>query len=81
VFRRLLTGVKKFNLEPERGLAYLEEEGFFSHTPQAVARFLFRQERLSKKQIGQNYCRRERFAMPPTVKQLLSVVNPDPEDL
>jgi hypothetical protein len=54
VFRRLLTGVKKFNLEPERGLAYLEEEGFFSHTPQAVARFLFRQERLSKKQIGQN---------------------------
>jgi hypothetical protein len=46
--------VKKFNLEPERGLAYLEEEGFFSHTPQAVARFLFRQERLSKKQIGQN---------------------------
>lgn len=50
--RRLLAGVKQFNLEPERGLQYLEEAGYFSHTPQAVARFLFRQERLSKKQIG-----------------------------
>ena len=52
VYRRLLTGVKQFNLEPERGLSYLEEAGFFSHTPQGVAKFLFRQERLSKKQIG-----------------------------
>ena len=58
--RRLLTGVKMFNLEPERGLHYLEEAGFFSHTPPAVAKFLFRQERLSKKQIGEHvgaHCR------------------------
>jgi hypothetical protein len=46
--------VKQFNLDPERGLHYLEEAGFFTHTPQGVARFLFRQERLSKKQIGEN---------------------------
>ena len=52
MYRRLLTGVKQFNLEPERGLSYLEEAGFFSHTPQGVAKFLFRLERLSKTQIG-----------------------------
>merc|ERR1711962_1282022 len=50
--RALLYGIKQFNLEPSRGLTYLEETGFLSQTPESVARFLFRQERLSKKQIG-----------------------------
>lgn len=50
--RKLLYGVKQFNLEPERGLKYLEESGFVDQTPESIAKFLFRQERLSKKQIG-----------------------------
>ena len=51
-FRMLLYGVKQFNLQPERGLKYLEENGFVENNPESVAKFLFRQERLSKKQIG-----------------------------
>ena len=51
-FRMLLHGVKQFNLQPERGLKYLQENGFLESTPESVAIFLFRQERLSKKQIG-----------------------------
>ena len=49
----MLYGVKQFNLHPERGLKYLEENGFLENSPESVARFLFRQERLSKKQIGE----------------------------
>ena len=48
----LLYGVKQFNLQPDRGLKYLEENGFLENNPESVAKFLFRQERLSKKQIG-----------------------------
>lgn len=50
--RKLLTGVKQFNLDPDNGLKYLEESGFIEPNPQSTAKFLFRQERLSKKQIG-----------------------------
>jgi len=50
--RKLLNGVKAFNLEPERGLKYLQEFNFIQPTAESVAKFLFRQERLSKKQIG-----------------------------
>jgi len=50
--RNLLYGVKQFNLQPERGLKYLQENGFIENNPESVAKFLFRQERLSKKQIG-----------------------------
>jgi len=45
--RMLLHGVKQFNLQPERGLKYLQENGFLESTPESVAK-----ERLSKKQIG-----------------------------
>ena len=51
-FRKLLNGIKQFNLDPEKGLKYLEGSGFLEKTPESVAKFLFRQERLSKKQIG-----------------------------
>ena len=57
VFRALLYGVKQFNLEPSRGVAYLQESGFLESNPESVARFLFRQERLSKKQIGGEWWR------------------------
>ena len=50
--RLLLHGVKQFNLDPVKGLKLLEERGFLQMTPESVAQFLFRQERLSKKQIG-----------------------------
>ena len=50
--RLLLHGVKQFNLDPMKGLKLLEERGFLEMTPESVAQFLFRQERLSKKQIG-----------------------------
>merc|ERR1712242_669106 len=50
--RKLLNGIKQFNLDPEKGLKYLEGSGFLEKTPESVAKFLFRQERLSKKQIG-----------------------------
>jgi hypothetical protein len=50
--RLLLHGVKQFNLDPVKGLNLLEERGFLEMTPASVAQFLFRQERLSKKQIG-----------------------------
>jgi len=50
--RLLLHGVKQFNLDPVKGLKLLEERGFLEMTPESVAQFLFRQERLSKKQIG-----------------------------
>jgi cytohesin len=50
--RLLLHGVKQFNLDPQKGLKLLEERGFLEMTPESVAQFLFRQERLSKKQIG-----------------------------
>ena len=51
--RKLLYGVKQFNLEPSRGLKYLQESAFVTTDPESVAKFLFRQERLSKKQIGE----------------------------
>jgi len=51
--RKLLYGVKQFNLEASRGLEYLGEAGLLTpSSAEAVARFLYRQERLSKKQIG-----------------------------
>ena len=45
--------MKQFNLEPSRGLKYLEEAAFVTDDPESVAKFLFRQERLSKRQIGE----------------------------
>jgi len=50
--RLLLHGVKQFNLDPVKGLKLLVERGFLEMTAESVAKFLFRQERLSKKQIG-----------------------------
>merc|ERR1711936_1235207 len=50
--RKLLHGIKHFNLNVEKGLKYLQDGGFVEDNPESVAQFLFRQERLSKKQIG-----------------------------
>ena len=50
--RKLYHATKQFNLNVEKGLKILQEGGFVDETPESVAKFLFRQERLSKKQIG-----------------------------
>ena len=53
--KQVLYGVKQFNLDPEKGLKYLEEKCVIEFTPDSIAKFLFDQDRLSKKQIGENY--------------------------
>ena len=51
--KKLLYAVKQFNLEPSRGITLLDESGFVNRSdPKALAGFLFREGRLSKKQIG-----------------------------
>ena len=50
--KKLLYGIKHFNLNVQKGLKILQENEFVDETPESVAKFLFRQERLSKKQIG-----------------------------
>jgi hypothetical protein len=51
--KKLLLGVKQFNLDPKKGLDFLDKAGFLdSANPEEVANFLFREGRLSKKQIG-----------------------------
>ena len=50
--RKLYHAIKHFNLNVEKGLKILKDGGFVDDTPESVAKFLFRQERLSKKQIG-----------------------------
>ena len=52
--KKLLHGIKQFNLDPAKGLEILEEKGYIKMEPQSLASFLLNQERLSKKQIGQN---------------------------
>jgi Sec7-like guanine-nucleotide exchange factor len=51
--KKLLLGVKQFNLDPKKGLEFLEKAGFLDSTSaDEVANFLYREGRLSKKQIG-----------------------------
>ncbi len=51
--KKLLLGVKQFNLDPKKGLEFLDKAGFLDSTnPDEVASFLYREGRLSKKQIG-----------------------------
>ena len=51
--KKLLHGIKQFNLDPAKGLEILEERGYIKMEPQSLASFLLNQERLSKKQIGE----------------------------
>jgi len=51
--KKLLHGVKQFNLDPKRGLDYLTKGEFLNKdSASEVALFLYREGRLSKKQIG-----------------------------
>ena len=50
--KKLLHGIKQFNLDPDKGLEILEERGYIKMEPEPLAEFLMNQERLSKKQIG-----------------------------
>lgn len=55
--KKLLDGIKKFNLDPKKGLDYLVQASVLESpdldtSAKATAQFLFREGRLSKKQIG-----------------------------
>jgi len=51
--KKLLHGVKQFNLDAKTGLEYLSKGGILTQTSaKEVALFLYREGRLSKKQIG-----------------------------
>jgi len=51
--KKSLHGVKQFNLDAKRGLDYLSKSGILDKTSaKEVAQFLYREGRLSKKQIG-----------------------------
>jgi brefeldin A-inhibited guanine nucleotide-exchange protein len=46
--------IKQFNFKPKRGIKLLLEEGFIPHsTPEEIALFLLREEKLDKAQIGE----------------------------
>jgi len=66
--RQLLYGVKQFNLDPKEGLKYLEEKGFLRLNPENIAKFLFEQDRLSKRQIGNYLGSRDEFQQSVLVK-------------
>ena len=59
--KKLLHGIKQFNLDPAKGLQILEERGYIKMEPQTLAAFLLNQERLSKKQIGEFMARLLQF--------------------
>ena len=50
--KQVLYGVKQFNLDPGKGLNYLQDKLLVQETPESIAQFLFEQDRLSKKAIG-----------------------------
>ena len=50
----LSNAIKQFNFKPKRGIKLLLEEGFIPHsTPEEIALFLLREEKLDKAQIGE----------------------------
>jgi brefeldin A-inhibited guanine nucleotide-exchange protein len=50
----LTNAIKQFNFKPKRGIKMLVAEGFIpSDSPEDIARFLLREERLDKAQIGE----------------------------
>lgn len=50
----LANAIKQFNFKPKRGIKLLISEGFIpSDSPQDIAQFLLREERLDKAQIGE----------------------------
>ncbi|TRY80813.1 hypothetical protein TCAL_09275 [Tigriopus californicus] len=60
--KSLLYGIKQYNLEPKRGIEYLLNAGFLpENDAKSVAQFLFREGRLSKRQIGKYIGGHEEF--------------------
>ncbi|XP_076147569.1 cytohesin-4-like [Alosa pseudoharengus] len=50
--KQLSRGKKKFNMDPKKGVNYLVENKLLDWTPQAVAKFLYKQDGLNKTAIG-----------------------------
>ncbi|KAL6077477.1 Brefeldin A-inhibited guanine nucleotide-exchange protein 1 [Balamuthia mandrillaris] len=54
--QQLQEGIEKFNINPTKGIQYLEAAGILEHTPESVAKFLKENnEKLDKYQIGQYF--------------------------
>lgn len=50
--KQLIIGKKKFNMDPKKGLEFLVSNELVKHTPEDVAKFLYKGEGLSKTAIG-----------------------------
>ncbi|XP_029584143.1 cytohesin-3-like isoform X5 [Salmo trutta] len=50
--KRFLSGKKKFNMDPQKGIQYLVDNDLLEWTAEAVAEFLYKEEGLNKTAIG-----------------------------
>ncbi|XP_071031805.1 cytohesin-3-like isoform X4 [Oncorhynchus clarkii lewisi] len=50
--KRFLSGKKKFNMDPKKGIQYLVDNDLLEWTAEAVAEFLYKEEGLNKTAIG-----------------------------
>ncbi|EEB19808.1 Cytohesin-1, putative [Pediculus humanus corporis] len=50
--KQLSIGRKKFNMDPKKGIEYLQEHGLLQATPEDVAAYLYKGEGLNKTAIG-----------------------------
>ncbi|CAB3402792.1 unnamed protein product [Caenorhabditis bovis] len=61
--RILLTGRKKFNQDPWKGLDYLAEKGFVARDPKTFAQWMYKGDGLSKTSIGDVLGSNDPFAL------------------
>ncbi|NP_001090523.1 cytohesin 2 [Xenopus laevis] len=59
--RKMGMGRKKFNMDPKKGIVYLQENELLRNTPEDIARFLYKGEGLNKTAIGDYLGERDDF--------------------
>ncbi|XP_077980682.1 cytohesin-2-like isoform X2 [Glandiceps talaboti] len=59
--KKMITGTRKFNMDPKKGIEYLIENGLCKETPDDVAQFLYKGEGLNKTAIGDYLGERKDF--------------------
>ncbi|MED6241439.1 Cytohesin-4 [Ataeniobius toweri] len=57
--QRFLTGKKKFNMDPKKGISYLVESKLLDGSAKSIAEFLYKEEGLNKTAIGEFLGERE----------------------
>ncbi|XP_070579908.1 cytohesin-1-like isoform X1 [Ptychodera flava] len=50
--RKIITGTRKFNMDPKKGIEYMKENGLLEETANDVAQFLYKGDGLNKTAIG-----------------------------